>query len=58
MKCENVCLKGREMLMGPFRRFRKIWPIVVFFVSICFVVAWRRAAIDRENQIHPKHIFR
>lgn len=44
------------MLVGPLRRCKKLWPIILFFATVIFLVLWIN--VNRSNGIHPKHIFR
>ncbi|KAF7276401.1 hypothetical protein GWI33_010360 [Rhynchophorus ferrugineus] len=46
-----------NMLAGPVRRCKKILPVTVVSSVILFLLIWRYTN-RRENEIHPKHIFR
>ncbi|KAI4457225.1 n-acetylgalactosaminyltransferase [Holotrichia oblita] len=48
----------KAMFGGPFRRCRRVWPGVLFIVSLFIVTVWRRSYNFGGKEIHPKHIYR
>ncbi|KAJ3647249.1 hypothetical protein Zmor_024778 [Zophobas morio] len=46
------------MLPGPLRRCKRIYPVILFFVSIVIIILYRLNQLNKNAQIHPKHIYR
>ncbi|XP_030758579.1 polypeptide N-acetylgalactosaminyltransferase 3-like [Sitophilus oryzae] len=44
------------MIPGPLRRCRKVLPVTLFSLTVIFLLIWRFRS--KNNEIHPKHIFR
>ncbi|XP_074032189.1 polypeptide N-Acetylgalactosaminyltransferase 3 [Leptinotarsa decemlineata] len=46
------------MIAGPVRRCKKVLPAIIFFATIVIFGIWRLFHLNKQNEIHPKHVYR
>ncbi|VEN52265.1 unnamed protein product [Callosobruchus maculatus] len=46
------------MLAGPVRRFKRLLPVLFFFLTFVIFFVWKLIQFTKQNEVHPKHLFR
>ncbi|CAH1983213.1 unnamed protein product [Acanthoscelides obtectus] len=46
------------MLAGPVRRCKRLVPVLFFFLTFVIFFVWKLIQLTRQNEVHPKHLYR